>query len=439
MRSLRPSPRCPPLRSVTDKGKRLVLPRLDVPSAFLALLLCFSAALPAVAQEPTPPPAAAEAVAPSPADQTPTAAPRSQQAPPRPVADRRAEIPGRLHALRLGQSRRAEGRRHPRLRRGLVRQPQPVHGEGRPRGRHRHGLRLAAGLQPRRAVVRVRPHRRVGFLSARLFVGDLRPQSEGALPGRLADHAGGRHLLVRGAEEGASARGVLLQERRQGGEDRRQRGDLHLRRQRQPRAAADRRAAQRAVEEILGRHRPRRPAARHHEVDAGDPARLRRLSRQELRCRPLDHLRARQGLLGEGSAGHEGAVQLRRVQADLLPRPHAGVRGVQVRQARLLDREHRQPVGDGLQLPRHREGLGEEGSDPGEARGADAGVRLQPAPQAVRRIRACAAPSRWPSTSRKPTRSCSTISMSASAATSTIPSSPTRACRRAASWSCSTR
>ena len=31
-----------------------MLPRLDVPSAFLALLLCFSAALPAVAQEPTP-------------------------------------------------------------------------------------------------------------------------------------------------------------------------------------------------------------------------------------------------------------------------------------------------------------------------------------------------------------------------------------------------
>ena len=43
----------------------------------------------------------------------------------------------------------------------------------------------------------------------------------------------------------------------------------------------------------------------------------------------------------------------------------------------------RQPVGDRLQLPRHQEGLGEEGSDPGEARGADAGVRLQPAPQAV--------------------------------------------------------
>ncbi len=341
------------LRSVTDKGKRLVLPRLDVPSALLALLLCFSAALPAVAQEPTPPPAAAEARLPrshrrSDAASASEQRPRRQQAPPRPVADRRAEIPGRLHAFRLGQSRRAEGRRHPRLRRGLVRQPQPVHGEGRPRGRHRHGLRFADGLEPGRAVVRVRPHRRVGLLSARLFVGDLRPQSESALPGRLADHAGGRHLLVRGAEEGASARGVLLQERRQGGEDRRQRSDLHLRRQRQPRAAADRRAAQRAVEEVLGRHRPRRPAARHHEVDAGDPGRLGRLSRQELRCRPLDRLRAREGLLGEGSAGHEGAVQLRRVQADLLPRPHAGVRGVQVRQARLLDREHRQPVGDGL-------------------------------------------------------------------------------------------
>jgi microcin C transport system substrate-binding protein len=56
-----------------------VLPRLDVPSAFLALLLCFSAALPAVAQEPTPPPATAEAVAPPPADQAPTAAPEANK------------------------------------------------------------------------------------------------------------------------------------------------------------------------------------------------------------------------------------------------------------------------------------------------------------------------------------------------------------------------
>ena len=39
------------------------------------------------------------------------------------------------------------------------------------------------------------------------------------------------------------------------------------------------------LEEVLGRHGPRRPAARPHEVDAGDPARLRPLSRQELRRR----------------------------------------------------------------------------------------------------------------------------------------------------------
>ena len=94
------------------------------------------------------------------------------------------------------------------------------------------------------------------------------------------------------------------------------------------------------LEEILGRHRPRRPAARPHEVDAGNPGRLRPLSRQELRRGPLDHLRARQGLLGQGPTGLQGAVELRRVQAHLLPRPHAGVRGIQVGQARLLDREH---------------------------------------------------------------------------------------------------
>jgi microcin C transport system substrate-binding protein len=73
-----------------------VLPRLDVPSALLALLLCFSAALPAVAQEPPSPPAtnpeaqpspatppatppAVEAVPASPADQAPSAAPEANK------------------------------------------------------------------------------------------------------------------------------------------------------------------------------------------------------------------------------------------------------------------------------------------------------------------------------------------------------------------------
>ena len=44
----------------------------------------------------------------------------------------------------------------------------------------------------------------------------------------------------------------------------------------------------------------------------------------------------------------QGPVEFRRVQADLLPRPHACLRGIQVGQARLLDGKHRQCVGHGL-------------------------------------------------------------------------------------------
>ena len=55
----------------------------------------------------------------------------------------------------------------------------------------------------------------------------------------------------------------LLPARRQGGEDRRARGHLHLRRPGQPRTAADRRPAHRAAEALVGRHRQDRQEARH--------------------------------------------------------------------------------------------------------------------------------------------------------------------------------
>ena len=183
MRSLRPSPRRPPLRSVTDKGKRLVLPRLDVPSAFLALLLCFSAALPAVAQEPPRRRDRPDERRPRPAHRR---ARRSGRRPPRPDANKRH------HALSLiGEPKypagfthfdwvnpdAPKGGTHPRLRRGLVRQPQPVHGEGRPRRRHRPGLRLADGLA---APTSRRPNTASSPSGSPIrptFVGDLRPQS----------------------------------------------------------------------------------------------------------------------------------------------------------------------------------------------------------------------------------------------------------------------
>ena len=69
----------PPLRSVTNKGTRLVLSRLDVPTAFLAALLCFSAAAPPAAAQEPPSPAATD-----PQSQPPTA-PAAQAAPAAPA------------------------------------------------------------------------------------------------------------------------------------------------------------------------------------------------------------------------------------------------------------------------------------------------------------------------------------------------------------------
>ena len=177
------------------------------PPPALSPSLGLTIALPVLAQEPPSPPATAPETQPAPAAAPPRrsgepgrpgAVSRAggEPAPPCAVADRRAEVPGRLQAFRLGQPRRAQGRHAARLCRRLVRQPQPLLGEGRSGRRPRPCLRLADGRQPRRAVVRVLPHLRVGLLSGRLLVGDLRAQSQGTLPGRLADHARGRDLLA---------------------------------------------------------------------------------------------------------------------------------------------------------------------------------------------------------------------------------------------------
>jgi microcin C transport system substrate-binding protein len=80
-----------------------VLPRLDVPSTLLALLLCFSAALPAIAQEPPSPPATTPEAQPAPA--TPPVTPPAVQAVPASPADQipsaAPEANKRHHALSL--------------------------------------------------------------------------------------------------------------------------------------------------------------------------------------------------------------------------------------------------------------------------------------------------------------------------------------------------
>ena len=90
----------------------------------------------------------------------------------------------------------------------------------------------------------------------------------------------------------------------EGGEGRRARRALHLPQRRQSRAAADRRPAAGAVEEILGR-------TRFREDDARTAARQRPLQGRYGRSGPLHHLSARRRLLGEGSAGQSRALQFR--------------------------------------------------------------------------------------------------------------------------------
>jgi microcin C transport system substrate-binding protein len=88
--------------------------------------------------------------------------------------------------------------------------------------------------------------------------------------------------------------GVLLPARHQGRGDRRARGDLHLRRDRQSRAAAYRRPVDRAAEALVGGHRRQRQAARHRPETLEPP-------------------------LGSGpyrSAGHAGPLDLLRARAD---------------------------------------------------------------------------------------------------------------------------
>ena len=125
------------------------------------------------------------------------------EAPSRVVAARRAPAQGRLQAFRLGQPGRAEGRPRQAMGRRHIRQPQQLQPPGRAGRRHWPDLRSAHGVERRRGDGRVRPRRGMDLVPARLFVGHVRAACRRALPRRPADHAGGRDLLARRAEEGA--------------------------------------------------------------------------------------------------------------------------------------------------------------------------------------------------------------------------------------------
>ena len=92
-----------------------------------------------------------------------------------------------------------------------------------------------------------------GRLSGRFFLGQVSAAQRGALARRQAGDAGRRDLLVRRAEEEQPDVHRLLPARRQGGEDRRTRGQIHLRCSGKPRTAEHRRRSHRCCRSIGGK------------------------------------------------------------------------------------------------------------------------------------------------------------------------------------------
>ena len=193
-----------------------------------------------------------------------------------------------------------------------------------------------------------------------------------------------------------------------------------VRRQGQPRAAGDRRRAADPAQALLGGHRGQRRAARSRQVDARDSAGLRPLPHQGGGCRPHHHLRARQGLVGQGPARHQGPVELRRDPLRLLPRPRARPsRPSSPASSTTGASSAPSPGPRGYDFDAVKRGLRQDGQAADRQRRA--ACSRSPSTSAGRssRTRACARPSTWPSTSSGPTRTCSTTSTRASAATST--------------------
>ena len=210
----------------------------------------------------------------------------------RPVAARRAQGEAGLRPFRLRQSGRAQGRHRAAGRDGHLRQFQPRRRQcpRQPRRRHRPDLRHADDVLARRGRHRLWPAGRGGVLSGGLLLRQLPPPARGALARRPAGDGRGRDLVVRGVAQDLADLSALLPPCEIGREDRPARGDLHLRRARQPRAAADRRRVPGDAQALVGGHRRLGQQARHHRHHAGVPARLRRLPHQVGRARPHHRL-----------------------------------------------------------------------------------------------------------------------------------------------------
>ena len=170
-------------------------------------------------------------------------------------------IPGRLSELRTCQSRRTERRNGPTgVGRLHLRQPQPVHREGRSGGRDRSPLRHPDGGFPGRGDGLVWAHRGMDRDRRRRILGNVLAPSGGALSRRQPGHPGRRGVLARDPQDqGPPVLPRLLRKRhrRGGGRGGDSRGappgrQVQLCGGGEPGAAEHPRAARRAVESRLG-------------------------------------------------------------------------------------------------------------------------------------------------------------------------------------------
>ena len=133
----------------------------------------------------------------------------------------------------------------------------------------------------------------------------------GAFQRRQAHHARGRDLLARDAQEGLPQH--LAATSRTSSRPRRRANTRSLSSS-TSRATASCRSSSATCRSCRSTStKPWAPMASRatRQVHARDPPELGPLSHQGGRCRPHDHLRARQGLVGEGPARRQGPVELR--------------------------------------------------------------------------------------------------------------------------------
>ena len=205
-----------------------------------------------------------------------------------PASSSRPQISRRLQALRLRQPGRAEGRHRPPV---GHRRPSIRSTSFRRKGIDAAGLGLIYDTLMTSSLDEVSTE--YGLLADGAEVSrPTIPRSPIACGRRRSGMTASRSRRRTWSGRSTCSRsynpqpGLLLPARRQGREDRRARGDLHLRRDGQPRAAAHRRPAAHPAEALVGGHRRQgqasatSPRARSSRRSAPGPTRSSRSSRR---------------------------------------------------------------------------------------------------------------------------------------------------------------